>query len=44
MRFTIQLRGEIGRQPVKAPMAAAISPFMIPPLSPAPMNTVLTIA
>ena len=29
MRFTIQLRGEIGCQLVKAPVAAAISPFMI---------------
>ena len=29
MRFTIQLRGEIGHQLVKAPMAAAISLFMI---------------
>ena len=27
--FTIQLKGEIGRQHVKAPMAAIISPFMI---------------
>ena len=37
MRFTIQLRGEIGRQLVKAPMEAAISPFMISPTQ--PMNT-----
>ena len=29
MRFTSQLRGEIGRQLVNAPMTAAISPFMI---------------
>ena len=34
MRFTIQLRGEIGHQLVKAPMAAAISPFMISPTHP----------
>ena len=34
MCFTIQLRGEIGRQLVKAPMAAAISPFMISPHPP----------
>ena len=29
MHFTIQLRGEIGHQLVKAPMTAAISPLSI---------------
>ena len=40
MPFTIQLRGEIGRQHVEAHVAAAISPFMISLHPTQPMNMV----
>ena len=33
-QFTILLFGEIGRQLVKAPLAAAISPYLISPTHP----------
>ena len=44
MRFTIQLRGETGRQLVKAPtcMPATISPFMISPHSPKSVKQIVT--
>ena len=36
--FTFQLRGEIGQQHAKVPMAATISPFMSSHLPNQPMN------